>query len=256
MKNRKDKIAYIETNYLGTSATVLEIGPSINPMLTGQGSYSVEYLDACSTEELRERAVQMGRDIDCAPSIKHLHDFNQSVAHCVGHKTFDFVVSSHVIEHVPDLVGHFKEVREILNDGGKYAFLVPDKDLCFDAKKSNSSLGQIVEARLERRTVAPVSALIDEYYYGVKRAGSGAWSNKESAPFTPKYVASKELIMNVLKNPMIAEQWHGHIWRFTPASFKEVFNELGKLGLVDLRLVEVVPTEHMEFIVILDAVES
>jgi SAM-dependent methyltransferase len=256
MKKRKDKIAYIETNYLGQSATVLEISPSINPMLTEQDSYNVEYLDACTTQELQDRAIQAGRDIHCAPSINYLHDFNQSIAHCVGHKKFDFVVSSHVIEHVPDLVGHFNEVREILNDNGKYAFFAPDKDLCFDAKKPSSSLGQIVEARLEKRRVASVSALIDEYYYGVKRAGSGAWSNSESAPFSPKYIESRKLILDVLKNPMIAESWHGHIWRFTPASFNEVFNELNQLGLVDLSLVEVVPTKHMEFIVVLSAGES
>lgn len=251
MNNRHQNIAYIKTKYLTTSASVLEIGPSINPMIRRKDGYNVQYLDACSTQELQVRAAKNGRDIQSAPEIDYLHDFSLSIAACVSHKKFDFVVSSHVIEHVPDLVGHFCEVREVLNDGGMYAFLAPDKDLCFDAKKSASSLGQILEARLEKHRAAPVSALIDEYYYGVKRGGSGAWSNGESAPFAPKYPNSRKLIGDVLANPAIARNWHGHIWRFTPKSFEEIFNELEQMGIIDMRLVDIVATSHLEFIVIL-----
>jgi SAM-dependent methyltransferase len=253
MKNRAEKIAYMTSHYQGTSSKGLELSPDINPMLKKRDGYNVEYLDARTTQELQAQAIEKGRDISCAPEVHYLHDFKQSIATCVGHKTFDYVVSSHVIEHVPDLVGHFKEVKEILNDGGTYAFLAPDKDLCFDAQKSASSLGQILEAHLEARKVAPISALIDEYVYGVKRAGSGAWSNSDQEPFTSKYPNANQLIQNVLRDPSIAANWHGHIWRFTPTSFIEIFCDLGDLGLVDLRLIDVVPTNYMEFIVVLGA---
>lgn len=251
MKNRKEKIAYIRSKYLSGLQTGLEISPSINPMLCRGEGYDIEYIDAATTERLQARAQQNGVDSKRVPTIDYLHDFSQSIASCVGYKKFDFVLSSHVVEHVPDLIGHFQEVNEVLNKGGIYAFLAPDKELCFDLKKPESSLGQVIEARLERRRVAPVSALIDEYYYGVKRGGSGAWSRKESAHCSPKYADARKLIQDVLVNPGIAKNWHGHIWRFTPASFQEIYTQLNELSMVDLRLLDVQPTMHMEFVVVL-----
>ena len=253
MKNRNEKIAYIRKNYLRNLTTGLEISPSINPMLYKGDGYDLEYIDALTTQELTARAQRNGVDLKRIPDVDHVHDFSQSIASCVGNKTFDFVVSSHVIEHVPDIVGHFQEVKEVLNNGGVYAFLAPDKELCFDLKKPNITLGQIVEARLEKRRVAPVSAQIDEYYYGVKRNGSGAWSRQESAPTAPKYTNATKLIQEALANPENAKNWHGHIWRFTPASFEEIYTQLYDLGLVELRLLDVKPTLHMEFVAVLGA---
>lgn len=250
---RKEKIEYLKRNYLADFTTGLEIAPNIAPMISKKDGYKIEYLDACTTEELQERAINIGRSIECAPKIDYKHDFQQSIAACVEFNKFDFAVSSHVIEHVPDLIGHFQEVQEILNNGGIYAFLAPDKELCFDAKKTNTSLGQVIEARIERRRKAPINALIDEYYYGVKRGGKGGWSEQETEPFRPKYSNSRKLIQDVIKNPKIMDAWHGHIWRFTPASFKEIFNELNQLGLVNLSLIDVLPTKDLEFAVILSS---
>lgn len=251
MKNRKQKIAYIRRKYLSDAKTGLEISPSINPMLYKGDGYDLEYIDALTTEQLQARAQRNGVDLKRVPNVDYLHDFSQSIASCVGHKKFDFVMSSHVIEHVPDLAGHFQEVKEVLNEGGVYAFLAPDKELCFDLKKPDTSLGQVIEARLEKRRVAPVSALIDEYYYGVKRGGSGAWSRNESAPTVPKYANARKLMQDAMANPQIARNWHGHIWRFTPASFREIYTQLNELELVELRLLDVQPTAHMEFVVVL-----
>lgn len=39
---------------------------------------------------------------------------------------FDFVISSHVVEHVPDLLGHMIEVNDVLKSGGKYVFVIPN----------------------------------------------------------------------------------------------------------------------------------
>jgi SAM-dependent methyltransferase len=253
MKNRKEKIAYIRKNYLSRAVTGLEISPNLAPMFSKGDGFDLEYIDALSTEELRQRAQGKGVDISRVPSVDYRHDFSQSIASCVGNKTFDFVASSHVIEHVPDLIGHFQEVKEILNEGGIYVFLAPDKELCFDTQKPDSSLGQLIEAHIEKRRVAPVNAIIDEYYYGVKRGGHGAWSRNESAPTQPKYVNARQLIRDVIVNPNIAKNWHGHIWRFTPQSFQEMYAQLSDLDLVGLRLLDVKPTTHMEFVVALGA---
>jgi uncharacterized protein DUF2784 len=250
MKHRDEKLAYIKARYLTSATAILEIAPGMNPMIREQDGFNVEYLDAATTSVLRERAIANGRDAKSVPEIHYLHEPGRSMADCVGSKKYDCVLSFHLVEGAPDLVGHFREVQAILSEGGTYAFLVSNKNLCFDARKPESTLGRVVEAHLEKRTTAPVSALIDEYYYGVKRGGQGAWSKRESAVFTPKYTRSKRLMRSVLSDPSIARNWRGHLWQFTPESFADVFGELGQLGLVDLRLIEVVPTDHMDFIAV------
>lgn len=250
MKNRNEKLAYIKKKYLTTSTAILEISPGINPMIDSGEGFNVEYLDTSTTSQLQERAVRHGKGAKSVPNIHYLHEPESSLSDSVGARKFDCVLSFHRVEQAPDLVGHFREVQEILNDGGTYAFLVSDKNLCFDARKPESTLGRIIEAHLEKHKVAPVSVLIDDYYYGVKRRGRGAWSKNETAVFTPKHTRSKRLMLSAMSDASIAQNWRGHLWQFTPESFKDVFGELGQLGLVDLHLIEVVPTNHMDFIVV------
>ena len=249
--SRQDKINYIKQHFAEDATTGLEISPSINPMIKSSDGYKIHYLDACTTDELKRRAISKGRNIDCAPSIDYVYDFSKAISDNVGHKTFDFIVSSHVIEHIPDLVSHFQQIEEALKEGGVYGFLAPDKDLCFDAEKPDSTLSQLIEAHVEKRTVAPISAIIDEYHFAVRRAGKGAWTEDDQAPYRAKYPNAKKLITNLIRDPKIAHDWHGHIWRFTPQVFKKLFLELKILDLVRLSLCEVIPTNQMEFIVIL-----
>lgn len=253
LRTRKDKIEFIK-NSLGEGAhSGLEISPSINPVIKHNDGFAIEYLDVCSTEELRDRAASNGRDLSCAPVINHQLDFNRTIKECVGNRTYDFVVTSHVVEHIPDLIGHFTQVQDVLNPGGTYAFFAPDKDLCFDCKKPETSLGQLIEAFVEKRNVAPLNALIDEYYYGVQRARKGGWAVDDPHPIRPKYGSHKELIRKVLSNPDQVKNWHGHIWRFTSSSFKALYQELYLLGLVQLKVHDVVATDRVEFVVILRA---
>jgi SAM-dependent methyltransferase len=252
LQTRRQKLAYIKQFLKAESLSQgLEISPSINPMCTPADGFSIEYLDALSTQELQERALSKGRDPGDAPVIDHLLDFQRPISDCVGGKHYDFVLSSHVVEHIPNLIDHFQQVERLLRPGGSYSFLVPDKDLCFDANKPDTSLGALVEAFVSRHSHAPISALIDEYFYAVQREGKGAWGVHASEPFHDKYQDKRHLINKLISSPRAVEKWHGHIWRFSPGTFKSLYQEMYHLGLVGLELQEVIPTPVMEFIVIL-----
>ena len=38
---------------------------------------------------------------------------------------FDYMISSHVVKHVPDLLVHFIEVASFLKPRGQYIFVIP-----------------------------------------------------------------------------------------------------------------------------------
>ena len=48
---------------------------------------------------------------------------------------FDWVVASHVIEHVPDVITWLERIAELVADRGTLVLAVPDKRFCFDAHR-------------------------------------------------------------------------------------------------------------------------
>ena len=105
----------------------MEIGPFGQPVdFTGE---HVRYADALSTEDLRSIAAVNGMDPARCPPIHYVVTEAplEAIPEC-----FATVFSSHCIEHQPDLVQHLQAVGELLEPGGSYFLIVPDKRYCFD----------------------------------------------------------------------------------------------------------------------------
>src|SRR4051794_725388 len=61
---------------------------------------------------------------------------------------FDWVMASHVIEHVPDVIGWLDELAELVVDDGKLVLVVPDKRYCFDVHRPPTTVGQMIAANI------------------------------------------------------------------------------------------------------------
>ena len=251
LKNRKDSINYLKKFFPEKGKNGLEISPNLAPMVTKNEGWNVKYLDLVSTETLKERAQSKNIAMTSVPKIDYVYNPSHLISETVAPNKFDFVVSSHVIEHIPDLILHFQDIGNILNVGGVYCFIVPDMNLCFDIKKPQTSLGALIEAHINQHKQAPISAIIDEYRYGVKLNGQGAWSTEDIGTFTPKYDHITGRIKDLLAKPNELANWHGHIWRFTPSSFVSIYEDCYKLELIKLKLEHIQPTSKMEFLVVL-----
>jgi 2-polyprenyl-3-methyl-5-hydroxy-6-metoxy-1,4-benzoquinol methylase len=120
-----------------------EIGPLSRPIVRRADS-EIYYIDHCTTEELREKYATVP---DAHPDRIETVDFvwaEQPLATALGGKApLDFVVASHVIEHVPDLVGWLKEMSSALKVGGRLLLIIPDKRFTFDIYRRLSSLEEI-----------------------------------------------------------------------------------------------------------------
>jgi hypothetical protein len=90
----------------------LEIGPYARPLLSGS---NVKYVDVYSTKELKKLAPAVGMEPEQVPHINWVS--NPSDLSCVD-EYFGAVLSSHVIEHKPDLIRHLNQVSNILKHGG------------------------------------------------------------------------------------------------------------------------------------------
>ena len=72
----------------------------------------------------------------------------------VNDAPFDYVIASHVIEHIPDLIGWMADISSILETGGILSLVIPDKRYSFDVNRGITGVGDLVDAYL-RRLVRP-----------------------------------------------------------------------------------------------------
>lgn len=57
---------------------------------------------------------------------------------------FNWTVSSHVMEHVPDPIGWLSEIFEVLKPGAVLSLALPDKKFCFDVLSRSVAYSGVV----------------------------------------------------------------------------------------------------------------
>jgi len=239
-----DRIAFAKLAL--SKGAVLEIGPFANPLLIGD---QVSYADVSNTHELQERALSLNLDFRNVPNIDFVVEPNN--LGIIG-KKFDAVLSSHCIEHQPDLVTHLEQVSDLLNAGGNYFVIIPDHRFCFDHFQKTSTIAQILGAYSEKRRRHGVASLIEHRALTTHNDPARHWRGDHG----DLHVGLKEKIGGALAefNNMPSEGYIDvHAWYFTPESFSTNILLLGELGQIDFDIEQVyqTATDQNEFFAIL-----
>ena len=213
-----DRQSFVEL--IAPSARVLEIGPFAAPMLRGP---NISYVDVMSTNDLRARAIQLGLDPEKVPEINWVSSGSDL---SVVRDQFNAVVSSHAIEHQPDIIGHLQQIGNLLLSGGRYFLLIPDHRYCFDHFFAPSSAQQMIDAHLEKRTVHPDSAVIAHLAHTTHNDAARHWLGDHGDPDENRAERTKMAIDAL-------EASHGayidvHAWFFTPETFVNTMTSLSK----------------------------
>jgi SAM-dependent methyltransferase len=96
--------------------TGIEIGPLLKPVIT-KNEGDIIYVDHVDTEALKAKyADDPNVDTRKIVSVDAVWG-SQTLLQAVGRRV-DYVIASHVAEHVPDLVGWLGEIGEVLRPGG------------------------------------------------------------------------------------------------------------------------------------------
>ena len=238
-----DRQSFVEL--IAPSARVLEIGPFAAPMLRGS---NISYVDVMSTNDLRARAIQLGLDPEKVPEINWVSSGSDL---SVVRDQFNAVVSSHAIEHQPDIIGHLQQIGNLLLSGGRYFLLIPDHRYCFDHFFAPSTEQQMIDAHLEKRTVHPDSAVIAHLAHTTHNDAVRHWQGDHGDPDENRTERTK-LAIDAL------EASHGsyidvHAWFFTPETFVHTMTSLSKSKYIPFTVGRMFPTREnaLEFWVIL-----
>jgi predicted SAM-dependent methyltransferase len=228
----------------------LEIGPSFNPLAPKSAGFDVEVLDHATAPELRDKYRGYPNvDVTRIEEVDHVWR-GEALDELLGVGRYDWIIASHVIEHLPDLVSFLRQSTRLLRPGGVLSLVVPDKRYCFDYFRWPSTTGDLLQAFAEERRRHPPGVVFDHVAHIVKRGGEIAWSAQAGGELSlgHQLEEAKEAFERARST---SEYVDVHCWRFTPASFRLILTELRLLGLVELEVVCSFPTEGCEFYVTL-----
>ena len=154
---------------------------------------------------------------------------------------FRRVVASHVIEHVPDMIGWLADVADVLDDDGELVLVVPDLRFCFDALRPGATVGQVLQAHQDGDRVPSIRAVYDfartAVPFPAASAWDGAWPPEERVNPMPRVSA-------MVERQRRGEYVDCHVWPVTPVRFVDIFADLLELGLIDLAVERVTATPH------------
>jgi SAM-dependent methyltransferase len=236
-----------------TDGLVLEIGPFGSPVLSGP---SVRYCDVLDTEQLRLRAPHHGVDPKLVPAVDYVMP-NCSLDDIPVQ--FDAILSSHAIEHQPDLVGHLQQVERRLVPGGRYFVLAPDKRFCFDRNLAPSTLAEVLQAHQERRKVHTLRSVIEHRAFITHNDAARHWMERQAPLDEGRQVDGAKVLAAMREYEQAAGGYIDvHAWYFTPDSFRQLLRLLNQLGLTKLRVERLYPTWRgsLEFWAVLSTTPS
>lgn len=224
--------------------SVLEIGPFCNPLLRGP---NIAYLDVLDAGQLRARATEIGLDpAGCPERIDYVGGLEKV------RRRFDAVISSHAIEHQPDLVHHLQQVERILTPDGLFCLIVPDKRYCFDHHIAESTIAGVLQAHREQRRVHSLESVVEHVALTTHNDSRRHWAGDHGPAVQPDRAQRVE---KALRDHDFALGGYVdvHAWYFTPDRFAEIVATLGALGLTGFEVAGVYDTarDRNEFCAVL-----
>jgi SAM-dependent methyltransferase len=244
----------------------IEVGPWFSPLAPKREGYNCLSMDVFDTETLRSRAtddphitaeqVKLIEDVDIVGSSIAIGDLVEARGEA---GTFDYIVSSHNFEHLPNPIRFLNGCTNVLKPGGILSMAIPDHRVCFDYFRPITRLSDWIQS-FHNDQQKPTLAHVFEGRVAFAHYTNGSQKRHDFFPTTPAETVGCDI--------KLAEEWDfwasrvrkqelgngigddeyfdTHCSVFTPSSFELLVRDCGFLGLTSFAIVEVV-SEGFEF---------
>lgn len=236
----------------------IEIGPLNRPIVAREMG-NIRYVDHASTADLKNKyAADPLVDTEQIVDIDYVWG-NKSLPELVSDEApFDYVIASHVIEHVPDFIGWLKEIHAVLKPHSILSLVIPDKRYCFDYLRQVTQPADVVDAYL-RRARCPAPRQIFDFHLSVSSLRDQIVWGPDTPIKTSDIVRlhSPESAWHVTHQVFSENRYHDvHCWVFTLRSFFELLETLIKIDLFDFKVRQFYEVQGCEFYVSLEALPA
>lgn len=231
----------------------LEVGPLCFPVVRREHG-TIYYADVDTTEGLRTRyATDPAIDVNAIVEV----DFatgDKTLRQTIGEAgRFDYVVLSHVFEHLPSPLTYLEDLHALLRPGGQVCMAIPDRRFTFDRCRRETDLGELIEAYLEGRSRPGYREVFDHFHKFVPPSGE--------EPADPEADRRQRLraAQDWARTAVARERYVDvHATVYTPSSFLCLMRDAATVGYLRFELAAFWPTapgEH-EFFVTLRRLEQ
>ncbi|HBI02176.1 MAG TPA: hypothetical protein DDY18_11215 [Flavobacterium sp.] len=210
----------------------LEIGPLCWPIVTKRESNGkIYYVDYSKAEYLREK-YKNNKAVNINEIVETDYLWGEkTLPEIVDGRLFDYVIASHVIEHVPNMLGWLQEISEVLKDDGTLSLAIPDKRYTFDIKRELTSMGELIEAYLLNRRRPTPKSIFDHKSLSCKVDMVLAWNGGIQLDKLEHSGSLKAAHLSAQQYLATDQYQDVHVNILTPSRFLDLIEASCQLGL-------------------------
>jgi len=175
----------------------IEVGPGHNPFPLEVPGTSVQYVDRWNPEENRNLFPELDEPEFPRPDV--VCNFDEDLLRPLADATQDFVVCSHVLEHLANPLGFLGDIHRVLRPAGVALILLPDRHRTFDQSRNPTPLAHVV-ADYEAGATEVDAAHIEDFLVNTAAVSGKEWSEASSE--------GRQALITLHRNRSI----HVHCW--------------------------------------------
>jgi len=241
------------------NARILEIGPLNKPLVSKTIYPNTLYCDIRSTSQVKElytsseylETTGLSVPVEQIVDIDVVLTNGYEVAFADKPK-FDYIVASHVLEHVEDLIHTLQDISSVLAPKGKFIIYYPDIRYCFDHFRAEASFRDAYDVYENKRPA--LSRMVLDFYQSAvpENNPSVFWSADGLHELLPVNDTAKALEM--YKRSHNGEFMDDvHYWPFSDKGFIKFLYDLSRNNMIQLSCPTFLPTleNTQEFVLVL-----
>lgn len=239
-------------------AQILEIGPLNRPLLQKSEYANLVYCDIRSTEEIKELyggnkyLKTTGIQVDTSTIVDVDYVLVGGYMATFKEEKFDYIVASHVLEHVEDLITVLQDIFAVLRPGGQFIIYYPDKCYCFDHFREGASFRDAYDVFQNKRP-ALARMVLDFFNSAIPENNPFVfWSAEGLSNLLPQNETDSaiELYKEAQDGKIMDDV---HYWPFSDGGFIKFLYDATRAGLLRYSCKAFYPTQEntQEFVVIL-----
>lgn len=245
---KDDRYTYAASIVKDKNARILEIGPLNQPIFTKDQYSNCFYCDIRTTEEIKAlysgnlylETTGISVDINTIVDI----DFVLKGSYSNTFKNiekFDYVIMSHVMEHVDDILCFLDDIVSVLKPGGLLIVVYPDKRYCFDHYRQEASFRDAFE--VNQKGYKANARMVFDFLFNVVQENSASvfWQAHQMEKHMPinSFEAAK-LAYNQIQEGQREDDVH--YWPFSDAGFLKFLYDCTRAGMLKFSCIDFTPT--------------